>query len=88
MNQQETQIGFDESISILGIEKYRDRILNSNSNGEIIHLLDYIHLAQTIGKNDWFSDWFESVVKFAEEKWSRPESIFQHIPQILKQSVS
>lgn len=82
----ETQIGFNESLSILGIERFHDRILNSNSRGELIHLMDYIYLAKSIGKNDWFSEWFDSVVEFAEKNWTRPESIFQHIPEFLKQS--
>lgn len=75
---------FKESLQILGIEKYSERIFNSNSHGELFHLADYIYLSELLGKTDWFSDWFEDIIKQAEKKWDRPESVFQHIIKLLK----
>ncbi len=76
-------MNFTESLEALGIEKYSDRIFNSNSHGELFHLVDYVVIADALGKTDWFKEWFESVVKEAEETWQRPESVFQHISKIL-----
>ena len=78
---------FNESLQILGIEKYSDRILNSNSHGELLHLADYICIAETLGKTDWFAKWFEYVVEQAEREWKRPESVFQHIAKLLKDEI-
>ena len=78
-------MNFKESLQILGIEKYSERIFNSNSHGELFHLQTYFILAEGLGKTDWFADWFDSVVEFAEENWERPESIFQHIDKIITQ---
>ena len=82
-------MNFKESLQKLGIEKYADRIYNSNSRGELFHLQDYFILADTLKDEDktWFSEWFEAVVKKAEEKWKRPESIFQHIYTILTEQL-
>lgn len=33
---------FQEALKILDIEDYRERILNSNSNGKLFHLQQYI----------------------------------------------
>jgi len=74
---------FKEAIKKLGIEEYSKRIFNSNSHGELFHLYGYIQLAELVGDNNWFKDWFDSVVKWAEDNWDRPESVFQHIPKLL-----
>ena len=74
-----------EATEILGIEKYAERIFNSNSHGELFHLQIYFNLAEQIGKTDWFPKWFDEIVEFAEKEWKRPESIFQHIDTIIEQ---
>lgn len=77
-------MSFKEALQKLGIEKYSDRIFNSNSHGELFHLQDYIDLAKLLKKEDtWFPDWFEAIVKGAEKNWGRPESIFQHVKKEL-----
>ena len=78
---------FKEAINKLNIFDYEERIFNSNSHGELIHLYDYIVIAQSFNDTSWFRDWFEKVVKQAENTWNRPESVFQHIPKILKNSL-
>lgn len=75
-------MNFKESLEILGIEKYGERIFNSNSHGELFHLQIYFTLAEKIGKTDWFTEWFDNIVKMAEDTWDRPESVFQHIDEI------
>lgn len=76
-------MSFKEALETLGIEKYSERIFNSNSHGELLHLQQYLLLAETIGKTDWFPELFEGIVKLAEEQWKRPESVFQHIGKLL-----
>jgi len=75
---------FKEALKVLNIEDYAERIWHSNSHGELFHLDQYFTLADVL-KDDagWFRGWFESIVKFAEENWQRPESVFQHISKIL-----
>lgn len=75
---------FEEALEILGIEDYGERIFHSNSHGELFYLLDYITLANCIEDATLFREWFEDVVRFAEENWERPESIFQHILFVFK----
>lgn len=75
-------MNFKESLKILGIEKYKERIVKSNSHGELFHLEQYPLLAKNI-TGDGFPEWFELVVQYAEDNWDRPESIFQHIVKIL-----
>jgi hypothetical protein len=76
-----------DALKILHIEKYHDRIINSNSHGELFHIMDYAMLAEGY-KNESeeackkFSEWFDRVVEFAEKNWNRPESVFQHISKI------
>ena len=77
-------MSFIESLQILGIEKYAERIFHSNSNGELFHLEQYIALAEDIGKLDCFATWFEHLVSLAEERLEYPEYIFQHIYEILE----
>lgn len=80
---------FYDALKSLGVEDYSKRIFNSNSNGELFHLQQYFTLAEVLkGKTECFREWFESVVKWAEENWERPESIFQHISRILTESSS
>ncbi|MCK4822242.1 hypothetical protein KA005_41145 [bacterium] len=80
-------MNYQEALQTLGIEDYAERIFASNSHGELFHLAQYIRLAEHFGKTDWFSEWFESVVKEAEETWERPQSVFQHILDILIQNI-
>ena len=47
-------MGFKESLEILGVEKYAKRIFNSNSYGELTHLVEYIIIAKIVGKTNWF----------------------------------
>ena len=79
---------FEESLKSLGIEDYSDRIFNSNSHGELFHLLDYILLAEHFTDKELFRELFEEIVKLAEQQWKRPESVFQHIPKLLKESLT
>ena len=79
---------FEQSLKVLNIEDFRDRIFKSNSRGELFHLTQYFRLAELL-KDDpgWFRDWFVSVVEYAEKNWERPESLFQHIDKILVESM-
>ena len=79
---------FKKALQTLEIEKYYERIFNSNSHGELFHLLDYILLAEIFNNEKWFAEWFEEVVKYAEKNWKRPESVFQHIPKLLKEFIN
>ena len=82
-------ITFQDALKSLGIEDYAKRIFNSNSHGELFHIQQYFTLAEVLkGNTEWFREWFENVVKWAEENWKRPESIFQHISRILAESSS
>ena len=79
---------FDEALEKLQITEYRERILNSNSHGELSHLSDYVEIAEAITLDEdieWFKNWFTALVKWAEETWKRPESIFQHVKYQLTQ---
>lgn len=79
-------LSFKSALKKLNIEDYGARIFNSNSHGELMHLMDYIDLAANI-KNDpeWFRPLFVACVTFAEAEWSRPESCFQHMPRLLRE---
>jgi hypothetical protein len=74
---------FKEALKKLNIEDYGERILRSNSHGELFHCWDYIWMAEPESDMSWFRGYFEQVVKFAEENWERPESVFQHMPRCL-----
>ncbi len=76
-------MNFNEALKKLGIEKYSERILNSNSHGELFHIYSYIEIAESIKDTSWFAEWFDYVVDYAEKNWKRPESVFQHIGKIL-----
>jgi hypothetical protein len=80
-------MNFKDAIKKLNIEDYGERIFNSNSRGELFHLKDYILIAETIEDTSWFREWFIAIVKEAEEKWERPESIFQHILKLLTEEI-
>ncbi len=81
------QMTFKEALKILNIEEYGERIFNSNSRGELFHLRDYIVLAKFIKDSptaiSLFKKHFEEAVEDANRNWQRPESIFQHITEIL-----
>lgn len=81
-------LSFKEALKILNIEQYEKRIFNSNSHGELFHLQQYIVLAKTLGKTNWFSDWFKIIVEEAGKNWKRPESVFQHIDRIFLEHFS
>ena len=76
-------MNFKEALKILDIEDYGEKIFNSNSHGELFHISEYIYAAQKVKETDmdisWFRDFFVKAVEFAEEKWERPESVYQHI---------
>ena len=75
---------FGQALAKLGIEDYGERIWNSNSHGERMHCLEYIQMAQNIkGDAKWFRPLFEMCVKWTAENWSRPESCYQHMPQLM-----
>lgn len=78
---------FKEALKILHIEKYEDRIINSNSHGELFHIYDYFEFAEFIQKGtidvSFFVWAFEAAVEFCEKNWQRPESCFQHMPRLL-----
>ena len=79
---------FIEALKILGIEEYADRIINSNSRGELFHLEQYYKLAKIFPDNkEWFSPMFKDIIKHAEDTWKRPESVFQHIITILLDTI-
>ena len=82
---------FEEALKKLDIEDYGDRIFNSNSRGDLYHLQQYIDLAEALegeGELFKFRAWFTMIVSFAEEKWERPESVFQHIMRMFLDMVS
>lgn len=70
---------FKEALAKLNIEDYGERIFNSSSHGELMHLWQYVALAENLSDATWFRDWFVALVKGAEAHWQRPESIFQHV---------
>ena len=82
---------FKTALKKLGIEEYEKRIFNSNSNGELFHLADYIVLAEFVGKHKFkkeFKEWFNEIVSEAEKTWNRPESVFQHPLKILEEQLN
>ena len=74
---------FTESLNILGIQKYEQRILNSNSHGELMHLEQYFVMAKLFGNMEDFPKVFSEIVELAKEQWKRPESVYQHIAKII-----
>ena len=82
-------MNFKEALETLNIDDYGERIFNSSSTGELGHLSDYIEIAEILNSKGhaFFRKWFISVVEDAEKKWSRPESIFQHILRVFNESI-
>jgi len=77
---------FNEALIKLNIEDYTERIFNSSSHGELLHLPQYIKLAEIVETPVQFRTWFIAVVDHAEKNWARPQSVYQHIlPTLLKQ---
>ena len=87
MADNEAKFTFEESLEILGILEYQDRIMQSNSHGELFHILDYMHLANVVTEKPEIKEKvtkaIHGAVKHAEENWDRPESVFQHMVKIL-----
>ena len=56
-------MNFTEALQKLGIEEYAERIFASNSHGELMHLEQYIDIAETFKDQDssWFPGWFKSI---------------------------
>jgi hypothetical protein len=81
------RMSFKDALKKLGIEDYGERIFNSNSHGELMHLMDYIWMAQNADAEavKWFRPMFVVCVKWAEENWQRPESCFQHMPRLMNE---
>ena len=79
-------MNFDEALKVLNISDYKEAIFNSNSHGELAHLMDYIDLALTLEKitpSIDFRDIFVKNVEFAEANWNRPESVYQHLLKMI-----
>lgn len=77
---------FNEALKILNIEDYKDRIWNSNSRGELGHTFMYCEMAAKFKGTymaEMFRPIFESMVKYAERHWERPESVFQHMDRMI-----
>lgn len=81
-------MNFKDALKKLDIEEYGERIINSNSHGELFYLYDYIAIAEAFDDASWFKAWFKDMVIFAENNWNRPESMFQHVPKMLEESFS
>lgn len=81
------QMSFDAALRKLGIEDFKTRIITSNSKGELMHLTDYIVLAESLPDDSNFRAWFLSVVKYANKNWNRPKSVYQHMVTLFKQSL-
>ncbi len=81
-------MNFLEALKVLDLEEYEQRITHSNSHGELFHIHDYIHVAQQVEHDPELtkkvSEHIRSAVVYAKEHWQRPESIFQHLPEIFK----
>lgn len=86
-NSQTPVTNLDEALKILNISDYKERILNSNSHGELFHVYQYIQIAEVFKDSSFdFRAWFVDVVSFAEKEWKRPESVFQHILKLLQET--
>ena len=79
---------FKEALKKLHIEDYEERIFHSNSHGELIHLPDFILMAEAIAEEDGalFREWFLMMVEMAEKNWDRPESVFQHLLKLVQET--
>lgn len=78
---------FQESLKILGIEELEERIFHANSRGELMHLVDYIQVAEHWEGDEWFKDffpyWFKGIVKQCDADGKPTHAIFQHMPELL-----
>jgi len=78
---------FKDVCDELGIGEYSERIFSSNSHGELFHTYQYMQILEMARKNEhfaiWFPAFFKEMVKWAEETWKRPESVFQHTMEIM-----
>ena len=69
----------DRQIKML-IGELRPLITNIGDATVIVPLIkEYMEVAI---RND------DAIVKMAEEHWDRPESVFQHIPELLRESIN
>ncbi len=82
---------FDESLKLLNIEDYKDRIMGSSSHGELMHLVDYVSIAMTFKNTDmglgWFRPLFVQLVESTAREWQRPESVYQHMPRLMRDAM-
>ncbi len=87
-----SELTFNEALEILGIPEYKERIINSNSHGELFHIRDYFVLATSIDGSsitkEQFASFFKEVVEWTQKNWERPESIYQHILKIFSEAVT
>lgn len=74
-----------------GHGEFGDKIFRSNSHGELFHLEQYFHLAKLAQEDKVFKEQFpkifKDIVDQANEKWERPQSVYQHIITILKNNL-
>lgn len=77
---------FPESLQILGIADFEERIYNSNSHGELMHLADYHMMAAEFPPEmlPYFRTIFLSIVDYCGKNWRHPESCFQHMPELFR----
>lgn len=81
---------FPEALRILDIEDFGERILTSNSHGELSHVAQYLYLAEAYKDLDppsWFRPWFLGLVAFAEDHLERPATVFQYVLEILNEGL-
>jgi len=74
-----------EALKILNIEDYGERIFHSNSRGELFHCNKYVKIAKTVEgivTGERFREAFIELVDSAKD-WKRPQSIYQHVPEII-----
>lgn len=84
------ELSFRELCELLGIPDLCERIFHSNSRGELFHLQDYYgFLHYILAQPDPPAARLHLVcmirmsVRFAEENWERPNSVFQHMPKMV-----
>ena len=85
-------MNFKEALDILKIPEFEDRIINSNSKGELMHVVQYYEMAELVknleSSHDWladyFSKWFKAIVEAVKKEWKRPESVYQHVEKLFK----
>lgn len=73
----------------LGIPEYAERIWHSSSTGELYHVLDYHQMLEACKNAEeklLIGRCIKIVVEWAEENWSRPESVFQDMPRMIHET--